>query len=180
MTGFMDIIRGRRSIRRYRDEMLGESELGELLEAARWAQSWANTQCWEIILVRDPAVKQALRDAIPEGNPGQRCVEQAPVVFVVCGKRRVSGFYQGNALTRLGDWMLFDLGILTQNVALAAHALGLGSLVLGLFDHDSVRQLLGVPEEYEVVTLMPIGYPAGEPAAPPRRSIAEFTHYERF
>ncbi|MBP8129686.1 MAG: nitroreductase family protein [Candidatus Hydrogenedentes bacterium] len=180
MTQFMDIIRDRRSIRRYRDEAVGETQLAELMEAARWAQSWANTQCWEIIVVRDPSVKRALQESVPEGNPGWRCIESAPLLLVVCGKRRVSGFYHGNAVTRFGDWLLFDLGILTQNIALTAHALGLGTLVLGLFDHDSARQTLGVPEEYEVVTLMPLGYPAGDVKAPPRREASEFTHYERF
>ncbi|HNT87443.1 MAG TPA: nitroreductase family protein [Candidatus Hydrogenedentes bacterium] len=180
MKELMDIITGRRSVRRYRDEAVGEEALAQLLEAARWAQSWANTQCWEIIVVRDAAVKVALQEAIPEGNPGRRCVESAPVLLAVCGKRRVSGFYQGNALTRFGDWMLFDLGVLTQNIALTAHTLGLGSLVLGLFDHDAARKTLGVPEDFEIVTIMPIGYPAGDVPAPPRREVAQFTHQDRF
>ena len=58
--------------------------------------------------------------------------------------------------------------------------MGLGAVVMGLFDHNKVADILGVPEGYEVVTMIPVGYPA-KPAAPPkRREIEEFTHYERF
>ena len=71
-----------------------------------------------------------------------------------------SGFYKGSVTTKFGDWFLFDLGIATQNMALAAHALGLSSVVLGLFDQDKARAVIGLPDDYEIATLMPLGYPA--------------------
>lgn len=180
MSMLMDVIRNRRSIRRYRSDAVPDESIAQILEAARWAQSWANTQCWEVVVVRDQSVKDRLRQAIPEGNPAARCIQAAPVVLALCGRRNVSGFYQGVAVTRFGDWMLFDLGVAAQNIALAAHDLGLGTVVLGLFDHDAARLTLNVPEGIDVVALMPLGYPAADVAPPPRRACDEFTHYERF
>jgi nitroreductase len=82
--------------------------------------------------------------------------------------------------TKFGDWMLFDLGIACQSLCLAAHRLGLGSVVVGLFDHDRARQVLLLPEPMEIVALVPLGYPAKRSEAPKRREIAEFTHRERW
>lgn len=180
MSDFMQIILERRSVRQFEAREVPEDLLEQVLEAARWAQSWANTQCWEIIVIRDQAVKEAVQQSVPEGNPSLRSIVSAPVLLVLCGKLKASGYYKGVATTRFGDWFMFDLGIVTQNIALAAHALGLGTVVLGLFDQDRAREVLAVPEGYELVSLMPLGFPAGESKAPPRRAISEFTHYERF
>jgi nitroreductase len=63
---------------------------------------------------------------------------------------------------------------------LTAHGLGLGTVVVGLFDHNRAKETLGVPEGYEVVALIPMGYAAKDSGAPKRREISEFTHYEKF
>ncbi len=180
MSDFMDIIKTRRSIRKFEATAISPSELDTLLEAARWAPSWANTQCWEIVVVRDESVKRALQDTLPEGNPGRTSVMAAPMLLVVCGRLKDSGYYKGNVCTKFGDWFLFDLGIMTQNIALAAHAIGLGTVVLGLFDHDKARQILNAPEDCEVVAILPIGRPAKTPPAPPRRELNDFVHHEKF
>lgn len=180
MTDFMDIIKQRRSVRWYKDEEVSEEALNTVLEAGRWAQSWANTQCWEVVVIRDPAVKQELLAAIPEGNPSLRAMTAAPVVLGLCAKLGRAGFYKGRSTTKFGDWFMFDLGIFTQNIALAAHALGLGTVVLGLFDQDKAKAVLRVPEGCELVALMPLGHPAQVPAAPPRRELETLVHQERF
>jgi nitroreductase len=61
-----------------------------------------------------------------------------------------------------------------------AHGLGIGMVIMGLFDHDKVAEILGVPEGYELVSLIPMGYPTKESAGPKRKAINEFTHYDRF
>ena len=77
--------------------------------------------------------------------------------------------------------LLFDLGLFAANLTHAAHALGYGTLHVGLFDHDRVAELARVPDGVQVVELMPLGRPAAPPkSAPPRRPVEEFTHRERF
>jgi nitroreductase len=105
---------------------------------------------------------------------------QAPVVLVLCGRTKSSGFYKDMATTKFGDWFMFDLGIAAQNLCLAAHAHGLGTVVVGLFDHDKARAAVKVPEGVELVAMIPMGYPAKVSSAPNRREVAEFTHQNTF
>ena len=181
MADFMDIVRGRRSVRKYDAREVPAEALDTILEAVRWAPSWANTQCWEIVIVRDRSVKEQLQASLPpKGNPAIKAMVEAPIVLALCGKLKNSGFYKGEAVTKFGDWFMFDLGIACQNICLTAHQLGLGTVVVGLFDHDRAAAALSVPAGYELVVMIPLGYPAKEGAAPARRAIEEFTHYERF
>jgi nitroreductase len=105
---------------------------------------------------------------------------QAPVVLALCGKLMSSGCYKGQVTTKFGDWFMFDLGLATQSICLAAHAQGLGTVVVGLFDHDRAKEALGVPEGYELVVMIPLGYAAKGSPAPRRREPADFVHEGRF
>lgn len=181
MPEFVDIVKTRRSIRKYEDRSVPPEMLNTILEAVRWAPSWANTQCWEIVVVRDPAVKQQLQAALPpKGNPAAGAMLQAPVVLALCGRLKSSGYYKDQATTKFGDWFMFDLGIACQNICLTAHALGLGTVVVGLFDHDRAGAVLRMPPGYELVAMIPLGFPAKISSAPNRREIGEFTHQDTF
>jgi nitroreductase len=105
---------------------------------------------------------------------------QAPVVLVLCAKLKSSGFYKGEVTTKFGEWFMFDLGVACQNLCLAAHALGLGTVVVGLFDHDKAKRVLQVPESHELVVMVPLGFPAKISAAPNRREVGEFRHENFF
>ncbi len=133
---FMEIVQQRRSIRRFLDQEIPKDDLNQVLTAVQWSPSWANTQCWEIVVVKDGAVKAALAETVSPKNPAIPAVEKAPVVLALCGKQKASGYYKGVAPTKFGDWFLFDLGIACQSLCLAAQAQGLGTVIVGLFDHD--------------------------------------------
>ncbi len=180
MNRFMDIIEGRRSVRDFEDKKIPDDMMTTLLESVRWAQSWANTQCWEVVVVTDQAIKERLAEAVYKANPARKSVLAAPVIFVMCARLKSSGYYKGEVTTKFGDWFMFDIGVATQNLCLCAHSLGLGSVVMGLFDHDAARKVLNVPDGYEVVSLVPVGYPSKIPAAPKRRQTEEFTRYNSF
>jgi len=180
MSAFMEVIKGRRSIRKFEDRDLTEEQLERILEAVRWSPSWANTQCWEIVVVRDPEVKGKLHETVPKTNPAGKGFPSAPAILVLCAKLHSSGYYKGEVTTKFGDWFLFDLGIAAQSICLSAYAQGLGTVIVGLFDHDAARGVLGVPEGYEVAAMIPVGVPAQESKAPKRREIEEFTHMDRF
>ena len=75
---------------------------------------------------------------------------------------------------------MFDLGLFTQTLCLAAHNLGLGTVIVGLFDHDKAKNIVKVPDGYELVVLIPLGYPAKISSAPKRREIGEFVHHNTF
>ena len=75
---------------------------------------------------------------------------------------------------------MFELGIVAQTFCLTAYDLGLGTAIVAYFDHKKAEEILELPEGYELVTLIPLGYPAESPIAPKRREISEFIHYEKF
>jgi nitroreductase len=181
MSDLMSLIQGRRSIRKYEENPVPDEALQQILEAVRWAPSWANTQCWEVIVVKRAENKAKLQATLPaQGNPAFKAIVQAPVVLAVCAKQRASGCYKDCAVTKFGDWMMYDLGLATQNICLTAHALGLGTVVVGLFDHDKAAAAMQVPDGYELVSMIPLGYPAKRGSGPKRREIGEFTHYEKW
>jgi nitroreductase len=176
----VEAIKGRRSIRKYKPDPVSEEALRNVIEALRWAPSWANTQCWEVVVVKDPKVKAELATALSKTNPALFALTDAPVVLVLCGKKGVSGFKKGEAVTVKGDWLMFDTGIAMQNLCLTAYSLGLGTVVVGLFDHKRVEEILGVPPNVEVVAMTPLGYPAAEAGAPKRKEPSEFIFYDKY
>lgn len=173
-------IRTRRSMRTYEERPVPAEKLQRVLEAIQWAPSWVNFQPWEVVVVDDPGLKAELQTCVAETNPGRKAVAMAPLVLAVCGRPGISGFYKGAASTVYGDWLMFDLGIACQNACLAAWAEGLGTLHLGLLDHRRAGQILGLPEEVQLFELIPLGYPAKEGKAPPRKPLADFVHRNRF
>ena len=180
MANVMDVIRERRSTRKYEAKDVPEDILNQVLEAVRWAPSWANTQCWEVVLVQDRTLREKLQATISKGNPSTKSIIEAPVLLALCGKLKSSGYYKDKVSTKLGDWLMFDLGLVTQTICLAARSFGLGTVIVGFFDHDRAREILKVPTGYEIVALVPMGYPAKISSAPKRREVGEFMHRDTF
>jgi len=170
----LQAIRERRSIRKYRSEPVPKEKLMQLLEAVRFAPSWANTQCWELILVDDPAIREALAKTMPPGNPAVPAFSQVPLVIVGCARLGKAGYFKGQPATDKGDWFMFDMGIALQNLCLAAHGLGLGTVHVGAFNAEKAKEILRVPEGVAVVEMIPIGFPDQEPKQPVRKEIKEF------
>ncbi|MDA3835043.1 MAG: nitroreductase family protein [Spirochaetales bacterium] len=174
-------IKERRTVRNFEDKPISDDVLKTVLEAIQWAPSWANTQCWEVVVVKDPDIKTRLQDeAIPKSNPAHKAVGNAPVVLAMCARLNESGYYKNNVTTKFGDWFMFDLGLAAQNLSIAAHAMGLGSVIMGLFEQDKAAAVLNLPENHELVTLIPMGYPSKVPSAPKRREMEEFTREDTF
>ena len=151
MADFKEVLQKRRSIRNYEERDVPEDSLNEILEAVKWSPSWANTQCWEVIVIRDTETKTRLQETLSKGNPATKAVANAPIVLALCGKLQSSGYYKGDVTTKFGDWFMYDLGIATQSLCLAAQNLGMGTVVVGLFDHDRAKSILGVPEGLSLI-----------------------------
>jgi nitroreductase len=174
-----DAIKGRRSIRKYRPDPVSEESLQKVMESLRWTPSWANTQCWQVIVVKDPEGKTELLEAVSEANPAFPSIMEAPVLLILCGKKGIAGYSKGEPRTAKGDWLMFDTGLAMQNLCLAAYALGLGTVIIGAFDHKKAEKILGLPQDVEVVAMTPLGYPASKGATPRRKEVSEFVSYEK-
>ena len=176
----MSAILTRRSVRHYQPDPVKEEDLTAVLEAARWAPSWANTQCWRFVVVRDAATKAALAGTLSPGNPATSAITEAPVVIAACAELGMAGYKRGEACTDKGDWFMFDVALAMQNLVLAAHSLGLGTVHVGLVDAPRAAKILGLPPGIVFVEMTPLGYPAEQPKAPPRKEVSEMVFYDRY
>ncbi len=174
----IEAIMTRRSIRKYQTTTVSDEDMKTVLEAARWAPSWANTQCVRFIVVRNKET-QAKLSALLRGR-GVEAIRDAPLVIVACAELERSGFYHGEAVTNKGDWFMFDVALAMQNLVLAAHALGLGTVHVGWFDDKQAAEILGVPTGFRVVEMTPLGYPDQNPPPPPRKELSEIVFYEKW
>ena len=181
----LEAIKSRRSIRQYKTTPVDDKTIELILDAARWAPSWTNTQCWRFIVVRDISIKDelanTLKSARPDGKNGAtEAVRNAPVVIVACAELEKSGFYHGESTTDKGDWYMFDVALAMQNLVLAAHSVGLGTVYVGLFDAKKVAAILEVPQGFCVVAMTPLGYPDQEPEHRPRKELSEIVFYDKY
>ena len=181
----LEAIKTRRSIRKYKATPVDDKTIELVLEAARWAPSWKNTQCWRFIVLRDSNIKAELAQALGKvsdaPNPSTDAVRNAPVVIVACTEVGKSGYDKGELATDKGDyWYMFDVALAMQNLALAAHSLGLGTVHIGVFDAKKVASILEVPQGFCVVSMTPLGYPDQEPKITPRREFSKTVFYDKY
>ena len=166
----LDVVKNRGSIRRYKAKSVPMAELLKVAESAQFAQSAANRQPWQLVLVTDAAMKKKLVEAARN----QVFVGEAGAV-VVClanpGESARVGPFEG---------FLIDLAIAIENMALVSWDLGMGSCWVGAFNEQSVKELLGVPESLRVVSLLTLGYPDEKPRPKNRKPLSEILHYERY
>jgi nitroreductase len=185
-----EAIRNRRSIRRYKTDPVDDETVNKVLEAAHWAPSWGNTQCWRFIVVRDSGIKNEIADNLLKikvdnelvENAAATAVRRAPVLLVVCAEMGKAGYTQeGVMVTDKGEcWYMFDIALAVENMTLAAHALGLGTVIVGGFDAASTARILDVPDGYKVVTMTPLGIPDHAGQVSPRKNLAEATYKDKY
>ena len=169
-----EAIKGRRSIRVFQNRDIPPETVDRLIDAARWAPSAGNIQPWEFIIVRKPETKRKLAEAALE----QTFIEEAPVVIVVCADENRSS--QGYGTRGKTLYCLQDTAAATQNIHLAAYALGLGTCWVGAFREDEAKKILNIPSGVRPVAIIPVGYPAEKPQPRNRRPINQIIHYESF
>ena len=172
----LENIRTRRSIRKFTDEPVDHATLEKIVEAASFSPSWKNTQIVRYIAIEDPALKERIANEGTTIWPGNGdIIKQAPVLVAVCIVKNRSGFERDGSFSTVREdrWEFFDAGIASQTFCLAAYEHGLGTVILGLFDIDTISSLIEVPEGQELVALIPVGYPAEEPTAPKRKAVSD-------
>jgi nitroreductase len=166
----LEAILSRRSIRKYGSQAVTEEEVRTLLEAAMAAPSAGNEQPWQFVVI----TARATLDQIPSFHEYSKMLYEAPLAVLVCGDRRQKKYE--------GFWVQ-DCAAATQNLLLAAHALGLGAVWLGVYPDDGLEsklaEILGLPPEVTPVALVAVGHPA-EKKPPAGRFDEGRVHRERW
>jgi nitroreductase len=169
-----EAIKNRRSIRKFKDEIPEDELIKKIIEAGIWAPSAGDLQSWDAVVVKDDQTKVQIAVAAYV----QEFVAKAPVLIVMCANRANAGARYGERGRDL--YCIQDAACAALNIMLRAYDLGLGSAWVGAFREEDVRDELGLPDHVRPVALIPIGYSDEEPEAPPRRSIEEVIHKERY
>jgi len=207
---FLTLAKKRRSIRRFKPDPIPDAYIEKIIEAARWAMSGANAQPWEFIVVKDQQTKNKIGElyldfakriytiettrieelrhqgytSLPVKTPG---FVDAPVLIIVCGDPRtllatvVIGYLNDGEGGPKATF-LKNMANATQMLQLAVAASGLGSQWLSVDQswEGKLKAVFGVPDELEIHTIVPIGYPDYEPPTPYRRELGDIVHYEKY
>jgi nitroreductase len=166
----LDIIFKRRSIRSFAPGMPDEKLVVQVLKAAMAAPSANNLRPWQFVVLR----RRDLIDGLRQFHPHAGMTDQSPLVIVVCGDLGVQPH---------PGYLVQDCSAATQNILLAASALGLGGVWLGLYPReprmDGIRQLLHLPDHIMPVSMTALGMP-GETKAPHDEYYPELVHEDLF
>ncbi|MFQ6069723.1 MAG: nitroreductase family protein [Candidatus Aminicenantales bacterium] len=166
----LEVIKARRSVRRYKSEPVPDETLRRVLEAARLAPSGKNLQPWKFIIVRDSEKKRKLAQAAIN----QKFVSQAPVVIVACG-------FPERCYSRMGRYMKswpVDVAIALEHIVLQAQEEGLGTCWIGAFEEEEVKEILAIPQEVKVLALTPLGFPDESPPFRGRKKLEEIISFD--
>lgn len=175
-----ECIKGRRSIRQFTSAPVSHEVLASIVETASYAPSWKNTQITRYIAVEgDLKDKIASECTLAYAKNGE-IMKNAPVLIAVTYIKNRSGFERDGSFStpKEGGWQMFDAGVATEAFCLAAYEQGLGTVIMGIFDEAKAASLLALPENQEMVALIPMGYPAETPVAPKRKDVAELLSYK--
>jgi nitroreductase len=159
----------RRSIRTFTDQPIEGDVLDELLEVARWAPNGGNRNAWRFIVVTSPMQKQLLLRFAPGIG------DTPAAIVVICMEHRQERVKEVSRL-----WSMADAAIAAQNMALAAHARGLGSCIVVSFAGAAVGTLLNLPKQIVPYIILTLGHAAESPEPPPRRAIEEIAFVDEY
>lgn len=178
---FLECVKGRRSIRKFTDQKVEHETFEKIVEAASYSPSWKNSQISRYTLIEDRALLDRLAaDCVMDFKFNANNLEKAPAAIVVsmiskrCGYEKDGSF----STSKEDKWEMFDAGIATQTLCLAAYEAGLGTVILGVFDDEKVKEAVGIPENETVATVVCIGYPDEAPSMPKRKDVKDLVTYK--
>jgi nitroreductase len=164
---YFEAVKARHSVRAFQKKPVEEEKILRVIEAINLAPSAGDLQAYEVIVVKDPMLKEKLARAAF----GQSFVSEAPVCFVFVAYPERSSKKYGRRGSEL--YCIQDASIVTTYAMLAVTALGLSSTWVGAFDEEAAARAVGVMKGKRPVALLPIGYGAESPESTPRRPLSD-------
>jgi len=167
----LELIKHRRSVRRYLPDPVPHEMVEQIMEAGRWAPSANNQQPWAFIVVTDDDLCKRVAQHATYYLARHARVDEAPVLIVMCGQ------IQSRVYRR---YLRGELGMAGMQMMLQAAALGLGTCWVDGLDRDEIAKILQVPEYLEIVALITVGFPAETPPPTTRKPLSEIVHYQEY
>jgi nitroreductase len=165
MNEFIGMIKDRRSVREFSGKAIEKRILEEIVDCARLSPSARNIQPWVFLVVADKEKLAKISEHMEYG----RFIKDAASCIVVCGDKGAKRHVE-------------DCCIASENIMLAAKSLGIGSCYVAALGKDvSIpRKLLEIPEDYEIVCFIPLGYFEGSPEPHDKKSMENVIRWEKF
>jgi nitroreductase len=178
MDRFIDLVKTRRSIRKYKPDPVPREMIDACVEAARYAPSASNTQGWRFFIVEGELREKLVEEALGGIVVPNRFAATAPVIVVLAMKLSMVTHRIGARVKDI-DYHLVDAGVAGEHFVLQAAELGLGTCWIGWFNKGAVRSLLGIPSGWDIPALITLGFPAEEPKPRERRPASEICTFRR-
>lgn len=177
---FTEVVKERRSVRKFINKRVEREKFESIVKIASYAPSWKNTQTTRYIFVEDrKTIKEIAENCVMGFEFNSNIIKNAPAVVVLsnikgrCGYERDGSF----STSKEDRWEMFDAGISAQTFCLAAHELGLGTVIMGVFDEIKLKDTIELSEDQSISAIIAIGYSDEKPVMPKRKDLEVLIRY---
>jgi nitroreductase len=162
----IEVIKTRRSIRSFNNKAIEDDVIEEILDMARVSPSGGNRQRWKFIYIKDSNILRMVKGCCPGfyGDAGGA---------IIAGLENEADTLKTRSNSTIG---LLDIGFATENILLAAHALGLGGCAIASFNSSCISKIIDSPENFIPVLVISIGYPDIQPTMPPKKKLSDIVY----
>jgi len=167
---FLDLVKSRRSIRKFADRDVPDEIIEKCVEAARYAPSSCHTQSWRFIAVRGALKKKIVEEVLGGIVVPNRWARTAPVIIVLAMDMDIVTHMLGAGIKGI-SYHLLDAGIAGEHFILQAQELGLGTCWIGWFNKKKLKKFLGLRAKWDIPAMIALGYPAEVPMEKERKSL---------
>lgn len=175
-----NVIKERKSIRKYLDKKIPHDTIEEIVEIARFSPSWKNTQIVRVNIVEDESlIKKIANECNFDFVYNIPTIENAKAICVLSYEKGKSGFDKDGSFSTLKEdrWEMFDSGMFAMNFELVCKDKGIGTCTIGYFDEEKIINLLGLNENEGISCLITMGYPNETPNVRPRKEVNELLKF---
>ena len=170
---FLQLVRSRRSIRRYLDKPVEREKVLTCIEAARLAPSADNVQPWRFLILDEPDLRTRFAKAVFSGIYSiSKFAVKAPVLILILARLDIIANRIGKQIQNISYYYI-DIGIAGEHIVLQAEELGLGTCWVGCFNPRKARKFLKIPRKYKIVSLMAVGYYEKKPSKDRKRKALQ-------
>lgn len=173
---FKTCVKSRRSVRRFTEAKLSHDDFKEIVDLARYAPSWKNSQTVRYTLVQNPDILADIaNNAVLDFSYNTKTILKAANLVILSSITHKSGYEEDGTSTtsKDGGWEMFDAGIAAQTFCLSAYEYGYGTVIMGIFDDEKIGKIIALPEGQTVSAIIAIGIPKLVPEMPQRLEVDE-------
>ncbi|GAA0069145.1 nitroreductase family protein [Clostridium sardiniense] len=172
---FFDVIKKRQSITKYKGDEICKGSLDNMINSAMRSPSWKNRTSFKIIIIDDSKIKEKISEyVLNKDNKAEEALIEAPMAVVVISQPEKSGEIEGK------EFYIADGAIAMEHFILAATAEGYGTMWIGALEEDKVKSLLGIPNDYRIIGISPVGVAAEVKEHNVQKNIRDYVFKNKF